>query len=66
MSSEIAEVTLIDVCRELHRSQNTRPPNRHAQSPACGGKPASDASPSAAGNTYAASVTPATRSERHV
>jgi hypothetical protein len=30
MSSEIAEVTLIHVCRELHKSQNTSPPNRHA------------------------------------
>src|SRR5262249_11620613 len=64
-SSEIAEVTLIHVCRELHKSQNTSPPNKHAESPACGGKPASDASPSAAGSTYAASVTPATRSERN-
>ena len=30
MSSEIAEVTLIEVCRELQKSQNTSPPNRHA------------------------------------
>ncbi len=26
MSSEIAEVTLIEVCRELQKSQNTSPP----------------------------------------
>src|SRR5271166_3417201 len=65
ISNEIAEVTLILVCRELHKSQNTSPPNRHAYSPACGGKFASDASPSAAGSRYAASVTPAARSQRN-
>src|ERR1700760_619825 len=65
MSSEIAEVTLIDVCLELQKSQNTSPPNRHAKSPAGGRNPASDASPSAAGSTYAANVTPAARSERN-
>ena len=30
MSSEIADVTLIHVCCELQKSQNTRPPNKHA------------------------------------
>ena len=30
MSSEIAEVTVIAVCRELQNSQNTSPPKRHA------------------------------------
>ena len=29
-SSEIAEVTVTAVCRELQNSQNTSPPNRHA------------------------------------
>ena len=29
-SSEIAEVTVIAVCRELLNIQNTRPENRHA------------------------------------
>src|SRR5215218_8531979 len=29
-SSEIAEVTVITVCRELQRSQKTRPEKRHA------------------------------------
>ena len=30
MSSEIADVTVIDVCRELQNSQKTSPPNRQA------------------------------------
>ena len=30
MSSEIADVTVIDVCRELQNSQKTSPPNKHA------------------------------------
>ena len=30
MSNEIADVTVIDVCRELQNSQNTRPPNKQA------------------------------------
>ena len=64
ISSEIADVTVIAVCRELQNSQNTSPENRHAYSPASGGSPASDASPIAAGSRYAASVTPATRSGR--
>ena len=29
-SSEIADVTVIDVCRELQNSQKTNPPNKHA------------------------------------
>ena len=30
MSSEMADVTVIVVCRELQNSQKTSPPNRHA------------------------------------
>jgi hypothetical protein len=30
MSSEIADVTVIDVCRELQNSHHTSPPNKHA------------------------------------
>ena len=30
MSSEMAEVTVTEVCRELQNSQKTSPPNRHA------------------------------------
>ena len=30
ISSEIADVTVIDVCRELQKSQKTSPPKRHA------------------------------------
>ena len=44
-SSEIAEVTVIAVWRELQNSQKTRPENRHAYRPASGGRFASDASP---------------------
>src|SRR4030095_6567623 len=47
ISSEIADVTLTAVCRELHNIQYTSPPARHAYRPACGGRPASEASPSA-------------------
>src|SRR5204862_2303668 len=64
ISSEIAEVMVTVVCRELQNSQNTSPPNRHAYRPACGGRPASEASPIAAGSRYAASVRPAMTSPR--
>ena len=30
MSREMAEVTVMDVCRELQNSQKTSPPKRHA------------------------------------
>src|SRR5258708_24812266 len=30
---DMAEVTVIAVCRELQNSQKTRPPNKHAYSP---------------------------------
>lgn len=50
ISSEIAEVTVIAVWRELQNSQNTRPEKRQAYSPASGGRPASDASPRPAGS----------------
>ena len=30
MSSEMAEVTVTAVCRELQNSQKTSPPNKHA------------------------------------
>ena len=63
-SSDMAEVTVMDVYRELQNSQKTRPENRHAYRPACGGRPASEASPSPAGSRYAASVIPAARSGR--
>jgi hypothetical protein len=65
ISSEIAEVTLMDVWRELQNNQKTRPEKRTAYSPACGGRPASDASPSAEGSRYAASVIPARASPRN-
>ena len=29
-NNEIAEVTVMVVCRELQNSQNTKPPNKHA------------------------------------
>lgn len=48
-SSEMAEVTVIDVCRELQKSQNTSPEKRQAYNPASGGRLASEASPSPAG-----------------
>ena len=63
-SSEMAEVTVMAVCRELQNSQKTSPPNRHAYRPASGGRLASEASPRPAGSRYAASVMPATTSPR--
>ena len=48
--SEMADVTVMAVCRELQKIQKTNPENRHAYSPADAGRFASDASPSAAGN----------------
>src|SRR4051812_7298455 len=63
-NNEIADVTVTTVCRELQNSQNTKPPNRHAYSPASGGRFASEASPSAAGSRYAARVTAARQSPR--
>ena len=30
INSEMAEVTVMDVCRELQNNQNTNPPKRHA------------------------------------
>src|SRR5678816_10631 len=54
IKSEIADVTEIAVCRELQNSQKTRPPNKHAYSPASGFRLASEASPSPAGSRYAA------------
>src|SRR5215813_10178985 len=59
MSSDMAEVTVIAVCRELQNSQKTSPENMQAYSPASGGRPASEASPMPAGSRYAASVIPA-------
>ena len=46
---EMADVTLTAVCRELQKSQNTKPEKRTAYKPACTGKPASEASASALG-----------------
>src|SRR5215813_13353944 len=43
-STEMAEVTVIAVCRELQNSQKTRPENRHAKRPASDGRLASEAS----------------------
>jgi hypothetical protein len=63
-SIEMAEVTVTAVCVELQKIQKTRPAKRQEYSPACGGRPASDASPIAAGTRYAASVMPATMSPR--
>jgi len=63
-STEIAEVTVIAVCRELQNNQKTRPENRHAQRPASDGRLASEASASPAGMRYAARVTPAIKSAR--
>src|SRR4051812_10128323 len=40
--SEIADVTLIAVCRELQNTQKTRPEKSTAYSPAAGGRFASD------------------------
>ena len=60
----MADVTVMTVCRELQKSQNTSPLNRQAYSPASGGSPASEASPSPAGRRYAASVMPAATSCR--
>src|SRR5579862_2626952 len=45
-SKDMADVTVTTVCRELQNNQKTNPPNRHAYSPASGGRLASDASPS--------------------
>jgi hypothetical protein len=50
-SREMAEVTVIAVWRELHRSQKRRPEKRHAYRPACGGSWARDASAMPAGIT---------------
>ena len=61
-SSDSADVTVMTVCRELQKIQNTSPENRQAYRPASGGSPASDASPMPAGSRYAASVSPATKS----
>src|SRR4051794_7728633 len=63
-SSEIADVTVTAVWRELQNTQNASPPNRHEYRPASGGNPASDASPRPAGSRYAASVMPAAISAR--
>src|SRR6516225_7925690 len=63
-NSEMAEVTVITVWRELQKSQKMSPEKRHAYKPASGGKPAKDASPNAAGSRYAARVIPARTSPR--
>src|SRR5688500_20174395 len=55
ISSDNADVTVMTVCLELQRNQNTSPENRQAWMPASGGRPASDASPIAAGSRYARS-----------
>src|SRR3954466_8481878 len=47
--SEIAEVTVIAVWRELQKIQKTRPEKRQAYRPASTGNPASEASARAAG-----------------
>src|ERR1043166_6701097 len=65
ITSEIADVTETGVSRDPQKIQNTRPPNKQAYKPACGGKRARDASPKAAGSKYAASVMPARRSKRN-
>ena len=49
-SNEIADVTVMDVCRELQNSQNTSPENRQAYNPASAGRLASEASPMPAGS----------------
>src|SRR4029453_4631969 len=48
-STEIADVTVIAVCRELQNNQKTRPEKRQAYRPASGGRLASEASASPAG-----------------
>src|ERR1700751_1572929 len=48
-STEIADVTVIAVCRELQNSQNTRPEKRQAYRPASGRRLASEAPASPAG-----------------
>jgi hypothetical protein len=48
--SEIAEVTVIAVWRELQKSQKTSPEKRQAYRPACGGSWASEASAMPAGS----------------
>src|SRR6266513_4176944 len=63
-STEIADVTVTAVCRELQNNQKTRPEKRHAKSPASGGTLASEASASPAGMRYAARVLPAIKSAR--
>src|ERR1041385_8777625 len=63
-STEIAEVTVTAVCRELQNNQKTRPEKRQAYRPASGGRLASDESARPAGMRYAARVTPAMRSAR--
>src|ERR1044071_9490306 len=59
ITSEIAEVTEIVVRREPQKIQNTRPPNKQAYKPACGGKRGRDALPKGAASQYAARVGPA-------
>src|SRR5215472_14388039 len=63
-NTEIADVTVIAVCRELQNNQKTSPENKQAYSPASGGRLASEASASPAGMRYAARVIPATKSAR--
>jgi hypothetical protein len=48
-TSEMAEVTITAVCRELQKAQNTRPAKRQAYRPDSAGSPARDASPIPAG-----------------
>jgi hypothetical protein len=50
INSEMADVTDSAVWRELQNSQNTSPPKRQEYRPACGGSPASEASPIAEGS----------------
>src|SRR5262245_35210229 len=50
VSTEIADVTVIVVWRELQNSQNSSPENRQAYKPASGGRSASDASAMPAGS----------------
>ena len=50
MRSDNADVTVMTVCFELQKIQNTRPENKQAYRPASGGRPASEASPIPAGS----------------
>src|SRR5262245_8279782 len=63
-NTEIADVTVIAVCRELQNSQQTRQENTQEYRHASGGRLASDASSSPAVMRYASRVTPAIRSAR--